>query len=76
MMDDPADLLRHAERYRTLATRVTDEPTRIGLLELAQRYEALAAEMQGEGKDPHHTTLPAQRRRRPGHSSPPVADFA
>jgi hypothetical protein len=56
MMDDPADLLRHAERYRTLATLVTDEQTRIGLLELAQRYEGLAAEMQADTPRPSNSS--------------------
>ena len=41
-MMDVADLLARAERFRTLAARVTDEQTRAGLLELAERYEALA----------------------------------
>lgn len=42
---DAADLLAYATRYRTLAARMTDEQTREGLLELAEKYEALARGM-------------------------------
>lgn len=42
---DAADLLVYATRYRTLAARMTDEQTREGLLELAEKYEALARGM-------------------------------
>ena len=47
-MDEIADLLARAAHYRALATRVTDEQTREGLLELAEKYETLAQEQQGE----------------------------
>jgi hypothetical protein len=42
---DIADLIDRAARYRALAAHVTDEQTRVGLLELAERYEALAREV-------------------------------
>jgi len=45
---DIADLLTRGERFRALAARVTDEQTRAGLLELAEKYEALAREMQAD----------------------------
>jgi len=41
-MDDSAALFARAARYRALAANVTDEPTRAGLLKLAEKYEALA----------------------------------
>ena len=41
---DPAELLTRAARYRALAARITDEQARAGLLELAEKYEALAQE--------------------------------
>jgi hypothetical protein len=44
-MNDADDILARATRYRELARRVTDEQTRAGLLELAEKYEALAQEM-------------------------------
>ena len=47
-MDVPTDLLTRAARYRVLAARVTDAQARAGLLELAEKYEALARELQGE----------------------------
>ena len=43
---DAADLLTRAARGRALAARVTDEQARAGLLELAEKYEALAKEAQ------------------------------
>jgi len=43
-MDNPG-LLKRAEHYRALATRVMDDQTRRGLRDLAERYEALAAAM-------------------------------
>jgi hypothetical protein len=43
-----ADLITRAGRYRALAAGVTDEQTRAGLLELAEKYEALAGEMKGD----------------------------
>jgi hypothetical protein len=48
---DVADLLTRAARYRVLAAEMDDEPTRAGLLELAEAYEALAREM--EANDDH-----------------------
>jgi hypothetical protein len=48
-MDTAADLITRATRYRALAARVTDEPTRAGLRELAEKYEALAREIQADG---------------------------
>ncbi len=39
---DRDELLARAKHYRELADRVTDEQTRRGLLDLAERYEALA----------------------------------
>ncbi len=44
---DRHELLGRAARYRDLATRTTDEQTKQGLLELAERYEALAREDEG-----------------------------
>ena len=43
---DRAELLRWASHYRDLATSMTDEQTRKGLIELAEKYETLA---RGEG---------------------------
>ena len=43
---DRTELLQHASRYRDLASRVTDQRTRDGLLDLATRYEALAREIE------------------------------
>ena len=42
---DIDELLDRAQHFRTLATRVTDAATRDGLIELAEKYEALASEM-------------------------------
>jgi hypothetical protein len=39
-----------ATHYRELAARVTDEQTRLGLLELAENYEALAREVQADDR--------------------------
>ncbi|HEY7579704.1 MAG TPA: hypothetical protein VH855_19100 [Acetobacteraceae bacterium] len=50
-MDD-ADLSARATHYRELAARVTDEQTRLGLLELAEKFEALAREAQAGNVDP------------------------
>ena len=47
-MDSAAELITRAARYRALATGVTDEQTRSGLLELAEKYEALAREMKAD----------------------------
>jgi hypothetical protein len=41
-----------AARYRALATRVMDEQTRVGLLELAEKYETLARELQADDPNP------------------------
>jgi hypothetical protein len=41
-MDDLCRFVRPSRRYRALAANVTDEPIRAGLLELAEKYEALA----------------------------------
>jgi hypothetical protein len=46
-MDVP-ELLARAARYRDLAAAMTDAETRRGLLELAEKYEALAGEKQQE----------------------------
>jgi hypothetical protein len=43
---DSAELLERAHHYRTVAARVTDEQTRQGLLDLAEKYEALAHKME------------------------------
>jgi hypothetical protein len=50
---DVADLLSRAARYRALAGHVTDEQTRAGLLELANKYEALARGMQADDTPPN-----------------------
>jgi hypothetical protein len=49
---DRAELLQRANRYRDLATYMTDGQTRAGLLELAEKYEALAREVE-QGTDDH-----------------------
>jgi hypothetical protein len=49
---DRAELLRRASRYRDLAAGIPDEQTREGLLNLAERYEALASEID-EGSGGH-----------------------
>ena len=43
---EAAELLERAHHYRMMAIRVTDAQTREGLLELAERYEALARELE------------------------------
>jgi hypothetical protein len=43
---DSAELLERAHHYRMMATRVTDEQTKEGLLVLAEQYEALATEQE------------------------------
>jgi hypothetical protein len=48
---DAAELLERAHHYRMMAIQVTDAQTAEGLLELAERYEALARKMeQGEAQ--------------------------
>ena len=47
-MNVAADLLARAARYRSLAANVDDEQIRAGLLELAEKCEALAREMQAD----------------------------
>ena len=47
-MDVAADLLRRAEHYRELAAHVTDAQTRAGLLELSEKYEAIAQEVRAD----------------------------
>jgi hypothetical protein len=42
------ELLRRAEHYRDIAAHVTDEQTHTGLLELADKYEVLAREVQAD----------------------------
>ena len=49
-MDVAADLLIRANRYRGMAARITDEETRMALLDLAAKYEALAREMQADDR--------------------------
>lgn len=39
---DRVELINRANRYRDLAARTTDQQTKQGLLDLAERYEALA----------------------------------
>jgi hypothetical protein len=41
-----AELLERANRYRYLAASIFDEQTRAGLFDLADRYEALAWEVE------------------------------
>ena len=50
-----AKLLERANHYRVLATYVTDEQARRGLLDLAEKYEALAASDEGLSDLPDHT---------------------
>jgi hypothetical protein len=44
---DVAELLARAARYRALAAGITDEQTRVALIELAEEYEALAEKRRG-----------------------------
>ena len=48
-METVADLMRLADHYRQLAILILDPQARAGLLELADKYEALAREKQAEG---------------------------
>ena len=57
-----ANLLERANHYRVLATYVTDEQARRGLLDLAEKYETLAAGDEGLS-DPQ--TTPPERRSSP-----------
>jgi hypothetical protein len=50
LMDVTADLLIRSNRYRGMAARITDEETRMALLDLAAKYEALAREMQADDR--------------------------
>ena len=50
-MMDSDELLARAKRYRELAASVTDQPTKRGLLDLADRYEARARGEEGLGLD-------------------------
>ena len=59
-MDVAADLLIRANRYRGMAARVTDEETRMALLDLAAKYEALAREMQAETRRRRRKVIPPQ----------------
>jgi hypothetical protein len=49
---DADEMLALATHYRMLATHLTDDQTRAGLLALAEKYEALAREMQGDNGPP------------------------
>jgi hypothetical protein len=49
---DRDELLARADRYRDLATRTLDQQTKQGLLDLAERYEALARDDEGLDDDP------------------------
>ena len=42
---NPSELLERARHYRTVATHVTDEQISREMLDLAEKYEALAHEM-------------------------------
>jgi hypothetical protein len=57
---DSAELLERGHHYRIVAARVTDEQIRQGLLDLAEKYEALAHEMEQDGPEstdrPHDAT--------------------
>jgi hypothetical protein len=44
---DRTELIDRANHYRDLATQTTDQQTKQGLLDLADRYEALAREDDG-----------------------------
>ena len=44
---DRTELIDRANHYRDLASRVTDQQTKQGLLELAESYEVLAREDDG-----------------------------
>ena len=48
--DDPDGLRRRAARYRQIASRILDPMAVEGLLELAKRYETMAAEMEARAK--------------------------
>ena len=55
---DEAEMLERASRYRSLADRIMDEQTRQGLLDVAEKYEALAKEMRS-GRLPEIARRPA-----------------
>jgi hypothetical protein len=46
MPSDPEGLRERAEHYRELSSRITDPMAIEALLELAARYDALAAELE------------------------------
>jgi hypothetical protein len=46
MPSDPEGLRERAEHYRELSSRITDPMAIEALLELADRYDALAAELE------------------------------
>jgi hypothetical protein len=58
MDGSPAELRGKAERYRRLASTVTDAQALKALCELAARYEALAAELEKTGSTAGQNSLP------------------
>jgi hypothetical protein len=50
-MDHPDDLRERAERYRQLASQVTDRLAEAALTELADEYDALADRLEGRTED-------------------------
>jgi hypothetical protein len=44
-MNDPNELRARAAHFRELVRYITDAPARRGILELAERYEAMAADL-------------------------------
>jgi hypothetical protein len=51
-MDSPHELRARAERYRQMTATVTDPLALEALRELADRYEAMAAELEAAGHLP------------------------
>ena len=57
-MDSPKELREWAERYRHLASWATDPQAVKASCELATRYEALAAKLDGAGPALDQNSLP------------------
>jgi hypothetical protein len=51
-MDSPHELRARAERYKQMASRITDPQALEALRELAAGYEAIAAELEAKAVHP------------------------
>jgi hypothetical protein len=51
-MDSPHELRARAERYKQIASKVTDPQALEALRELTGRYEAMAAELETASRPP------------------------